>query len=129
MGYLRHRCAFGGPTGPRDIIAAAHHRGIAVMGIRAVQAGALTDSLDREVPEDDLAMADYRRAEPFRALAREIGESPVSLAHRYSLSMAGVHTVVLGVKDRAELRECVAAEAVGPLDPGLIARIDEAVSR
>ena len=75
------------PARPRDIIAAAHRRGIGVMGIRAVQAGALTDALDRAVPADHPDMADYRRAEPFRALAREIGESPASLAHRYALSI------------------------------------------
>src|SRR4029450_10074979 len=33
------------PPRPREIIAAAHRRGIGVMGIRAVQAGALTDAL------------------------------------------------------------------------------------
>ena len=120
---------FDGPARPREIIAAAHRRGVAVMGIRAVQAGALTDSFDRQLPEEHLDMADYRRAEPFRTLAKEIGESAASLAHRYSLSMEGVSTVVLGVKNRAELRECVAAEAAGPLDTALIARIDATVNR
>ncbi len=114
---------------PRDLIAASNRHGIAVMGIRAVQAGALTDSFDRELSKDHPDMADYQRARPFRALAKEIGESPASLAHRYSLSMEGVSTVVLGVKNRTELRECVAAEAQGPLSPELIARIDAAVNR
>lgn len=113
---------------PRDIVAAAASRGTGVMGIRAVQAGALTDAIDRETPEDDATMADFRRAAPFRALARELGESPASLAHRYALSMAGVDTVVLGVKNRTELRECVAAEAKGPLAPEVVARIDAAVA-
>ena len=45
-------------------------------------------------------MEDYRRAAPFRELAREVGESPASLAHRYALSLDGVSTVVLGVKNR-----------------------------
>ena len=118
---------FDEPAQPRDIIAAAHRRGVGVMGIRAVQAGALTDGFDRELPGDHPEMADFRRAEPFRALAREVGESPASLAHRYSLSMDGVSTVVLGVKDRSELRECIAAEARGRLDPGLMSQIDSAV--
>ena len=68
------------------------------MGIRALQAGALTDALDREVPEDCGGRRDYQRSAPFRVLARELGESPASLAHRYALSMAGVATVVLRVK-------------------------------
>ena len=41
----------------------------------------------------------------------------------------GPATVVLGVKNREELRECVAAEAAGPMDPTLMARIDTAVGR
>ena len=117
------------PARPRDIIAVAHRRGIGVMGIRAVQAGALTDAFDRDLPEDHPDMADFRRAEPFRVLATEIGESPALLAHRYSLSMEGISTLILGVKNRTELRECVVAEARGLLEPGLIARIDAAVGR
>ena len=120
---------FDGPARPREIIAAAHGRSIGVMGIRAVQAGALTDGFDRDLPEDHLDMSDFRRAEPFRTLAKEIGETPASLAHRYSLSMEDVSTVVLGVKNRAELRECIAAEVQGPLEPGLMARIGALMGR
>lgn len=120
---------FDEPARPREIIAAAHRRGIAVMAIRAVQAGALTDAFDRELLEDHPEMADYRRAAPFRALAKEIGESAAALAHRYALSVPGVATVVLGVKNRAEMRECIAAAERGPLDSALIARIDAAVGR
>jgi aryl-alcohol dehydrogenase-like predicted oxidoreductase len=120
---------FDEPARPREIIAAAHRRGIAVMGIRAVQAGALTDALDRKLPETHPEMVDYRRAAPFRALATEVGESAASLAHRYALSIPGVATVILGVKNRVELRECLAAAERGPLDPGLVARIDAAVGR
>jgi aryl-alcohol dehydrogenase-like predicted oxidoreductase len=113
---------------PRDIIALAASREVGVMGIRAVQAGALTDQVDRDLPDDDSTMVDFRRAAPFRALARELGESPPSLAHRYALTMRGVDTVVLGVKNRAELRECIVAEAQGPLEPGVVQRIDETVA-
>ena len=118
---------FDEPARPREIAVAARDRGLGVMGIRAVQAGALTDSFDRELAADHPDMADFRRAEPFRALAREIVESTASLAHRYSLTMEGISTVVLGVKNRAELRECVEAADRGPLEPELISRIDAAV--
>ena len=37
--------------------------------------------------------------------------------------MDGVATVVLGVKNRAELEECVEAEAKGRLAPEVMARI------
>ena len=120
---------FDEPSQPREIIAAANHRGIAVMGIRAVQAGALADSMDRELPETHLDMVDYRRGAAFRALAHEIGESAAALAHRYALSMPGLATVILGVKNRIELRECLAAAERGPLDPTLLARIDAAAGR
>ena len=46
-----------------------------------------------------------------------------------ALAMEGVETVVLGCKNTAELRECVAAEAEGPLESEIIARIDSSVSR
>ena len=117
------------PPRPREIIAAAYWRGLGIMGIRAVQAGALTDAFDREIPGDHPERLDYQRSAAFRALARELGESPASLAHRYALSMTGVATVVLGVKNRTELRECMTAEARGVLDPALMARIDAAAGR
>ncbi|HLZ83949.1 MAG TPA: aldo/keto reductase [Caulobacteraceae bacterium] len=116
--------SFAEPTRPREIIAAAQRRGIGVMGIRAVQAGALTAALDRTVKESHPEAADWRRAAPFRALCAELGTDPALLAHRYALSMAGVDTVILGVKNRGELAQCLEAEAMGPLPPDLRARID-----
>ena len=120
---------FEGSLRPREVIAAAGEQGVGVMGIRAVQAGALTDAIDRELPDGHGDALDFDRAAPFRELAREVGESPAALAHRYALSMPGVSTVVLGVKNREELRECVDAEARGPLDAELMSRIDAAVGR
>ncbi len=120
---------FEGALRPREVIAAAGEQGVGVMGIRAVQAGALTDAIDRELPEGHGDALDFDRAAPFRDLAREVGESPAALAHRYALSMHGVSTVVLGVKNREELRECVDSEARGPLDAELMSRIDAAVGR
>ncbi len=117
------------PAVPRRLIAAARRNGVGVMGIRAVQAGALTDAFDRAIPNDHPDMADYRRAAPLRALARELGASPAALAHRYALTMTGIDTVVLGIKNRAELDECIAAETAGPLAPDLVARIDRSVGR
>ena len=120
---------FEGRARPRDIIADANARRVPVMGIRAAQAGALTNAIDRPLPDGHPELRDYARAAPFRAIAAEVGLSAARLAHQYALSMKGVATVVLGVKNRVELRECLAAEADGPLDPALIARIDAAVGR
>jgi aryl-alcohol dehydrogenase-like predicted oxidoreductase len=109
---------------PREIIAAANANGVGVMGIRAVQAGALTAKFDRDVKASHPEAADYERAAPFRDLCAELGVDPALLAHRYALDMDGVATVVLGVKNRSELAQCVEAEALGSLPPELRARID-----
>jgi len=112
------------PARPRDIIAAANERGVNVLGIRAVQAGALTAEVDRELSPNNPDRKDFERAAPFRALCKEIGMDPAIVAHRYALSLAGVATVILGVKNRAELRQCLESEASGALEPALMARID-----
>ena len=114
---------------PRETIRLARERGVGVMGIRAVQAGALTDRFDRDVAEESADWDDYRRAAPFRKIAAELGVGVAHLAHRYALSIECVDTVVLGVKNREELRDCLAAESEGPLERELIDRIDGAVGR
>ncbi|MGA1371082.1 MAG: aldo/keto reductase [Pseudomonadales bacterium] len=116
---------FDEPAQPRDIIATARAQGVGVLGIRAVQAGALTDAIDRPLPADHPEVLDYHRAKPLRALAAQAGLTMAELAHRYALSMAGVDAVILGVKNRQELAECLAAEAAGPLPAELIRAIDE----
>lgn len=116
-----------GPARPREIIATAAGRGVGVMGIRAVAAGALTSTLDREIPVGSPERRDFERATGFRALAQEMGQSPAALAHRYALSMDGVATVVLGVKNREELRECITAEAAGPLSADEFERVTASV--
>jgi aryl-alcohol dehydrogenase-like predicted oxidoreductase len=98
-------------------------------GIRAVQAGALTDALTADCPKRIRKWSTIGAPPLFRALAREVGESGAALAHRYALSMPGVATVILRIKNRVELRECLAAAERGPLDPGLIGRIDAATGR
>jgi aryl-alcohol dehydrogenase-like predicted oxidoreductase len=115
---------FGGRARPREIIAAAKRAGAGVMGIRAVQAGALTSAIDRSLSPNSPDARDYDRAAPFRALCARWGEDPAYVAHRYALGIEGVDTVVLGVKNRAELRQCLAAEAAGPLDPEQLAQIE-----
>ena len=119
---------FDGPAKPRAVMAAARANGIGVMGIRAVQAGALTSALDRPLPADHPEMRDYGRAARFRRLGAELDMTPALLAHRYALSLP-VDTVVLGVKNRRELAECVAAAEAGPLPADLIARVDRSVDR
>jgi aryl-alcohol dehydrogenase-like predicted oxidoreductase len=111
-----------------DVIQRAQQESVGVMGIRAVAAGSLTDAIDREVKPTSSEALDFEKAEKFRRLAAETGVSSAFLAHRYALSMLGVDTVVLGVKDRVELNECLEAEAAGSLDQATMNKIDLAIS-
>jgi len=115
---------FAEPAEPRTIIQAAKAEGIGVLGIRAVQAGALTLAIDRALAAEHPESLDFERAAPYRALCKEWGQDPAFMAHRYALSMDGVDTLILGVKNRAELAQCLEAEAAGPLDAAAVARID-----
>ncbi|MEM6431367.1 MAG: aldo/keto reductase [Deinococcota bacterium] len=115
---------FDEPTQARNIIQSASQKGIGVMGIRAVGAGAFTDTLDRTLSDTHPVMQDYKRAQPFRSLAKELGVSAAYLAHQYALSMSGVSTVVLGAKNRIELQECIEAEKAGQLSDETIDKID-----
>jgi aryl-alcohol dehydrogenase-like predicted oxidoreductase len=118
---------FQGPAKPRRVMAAAHANGVGVMGIRAVQAGALTAAIDRPLPDGHPEVRDYARSAGFRALCAELGENPAVVAHRYALSL-DIDTLVLGVKNRQELAECIVAAEAGPLPAELIARIDASVA-
>jgi aryl-alcohol dehydrogenase-like predicted oxidoreductase len=80
------------------------------------------------MPADHPEMRDFDRAAGFRRLAEEIGVTPAALAHRYALSL-DIDTLVLGVKNRRELTECIAAADAGQLPPELMARVDQTVPR
>jgi aryl-alcohol dehydrogenase-like predicted oxidoreductase len=113
------------PAEPRAVIAAAREEGVGVLGIRAVQAGALTNAIDRSTSTNHPETRDFARAEPYRALCRTWGQDPALVAHRYALGINGVDTVILGVKNRDELRQCLEAERLGPLDRVQTSAIDE----
>jgi aryl-alcohol dehydrogenase-like predicted oxidoreductase len=114
------------PARPRALMAVGRANGVGVMGIRAVQAGALSAAIDRDLPADHPEMLDYARAAGFRALCAEMGENPAVVAHRYALGLP-IDTLVLGVKNRQELAECVAAAEAGRLPADVVARIDATV--
>lgn len=112
------------PERARELIAAAKTNGVGVMGIRAVQAGALTAAIDRPLKPSHPEAKDFARAEPFRALCADLNIDPAIMAHRYALDIPGVNTVVLGIKNQAELHQCVEAEALGPISDDLRVQID-----
>lgn len=119
---------FDGPAKSRDIIAAARASNVGILGIRAVQGGALTSAIDRVLAANHPEVRDYARAERFRALCAELGADPAVLAHRYALSL-DVDTLVLGVKNRAELDACVDGAKAGKLPAAVMARVDASVDR
>ena len=103
---------------PNRILKECQDKDIPILAIRAVQAGALTSKMDRKPHpsgRDKPDFDDYERAEPFRELAKKWGESPASLAHRYALSIQKVSSVILGVKNTEELKECLDTENMGEL--------------
>ena len=104
----------GPPAGSVAVAAAA--AGVPVIGIRAVGRGALADVLDKQVDDDHPIAVDYRRAAGLRRLARARGIPAARLAYRYALSLPEVATVAIGVRNRAELADAVAAERDGDLD-------------
>ena len=117
---------------PQKILSESQKVEVPILGIRAVQAGALTLEMDREPHPsrfDIKDFEDYDKAEPFRKLASEWKTNPSILAHRYALSVKEVSSVILGVKNRAELLDCVEAESLGKLSQDQIKKIDTALSR
>ena len=54
------------------------------------------------------------------------GVVPLREAYATLQEQLGVDTVVLGVKNREELRECLNAEADGPLDADQLAAVESA---
>ena len=67
---------FDGPAKPRAIMAAAHANGVGVMGIRAVQAGALTAAIDRPLPADHAEMPRLRARRRVPPALRRAGREP-----------------------------------------------------
>ena len=115
---------------PQVILSECQELDIPILAIRAVQAGALTSSMDRSPHEsgfDKSDFEDFDKAQSFRDLANQWDESPASLAHRYALSTKGVSSVILGVKNRIELKECVEAEAKNLLSQSEVQQIESCI--
>ena len=110
---------------PRAIIARGGEEQRRRAGHSRGAGGRLTNAIDRALAPDHAEARDFERARSriARCAAKSARIRP-SIAHRYALSMAGVDTVILGVKNRDELRQCLEAEARGALEPALMQRID-----
>ena len=110
---------------PNQVLKNCLEHNISVLGIRALQAGALTSGFDRDLPQDDPDQNDFDRAKSFRRLAKDLGESPAFLSYRYALSVPGVSSIILGVKNREELTEALKAASKLPLLPEEMVRITQ----
>ena len=110
----------------RRVLDACRANSVPALAIRAVQAGALTSQMDRELPADDADQLDFDRAQGFRQLAADWGQTPARLAHRYALSIPDLGSVILGVKNRDELQECLQAERDPRLTPEEVADVEAA---
>jgi aryl-alcohol dehydrogenase-like predicted oxidoreductase len=76
---------FDGPAKPRAVMAAARANGVGIMGIRAVQAGALTRAIDRPLPSDHPEVRDVCRFLPLIS----VSSSPMPTCGTRSLRRAG----------------------------------------
>tara|TARA_B100000959_G_scaffold18593_1_gene18009 strand:- start:995 stop:1978 length:984 start_codon:yes stop_codon:yes gene_type:complete len=116
---------------PKEILLESQKNNIPILAIRAVQAGALTEKMDRDPHPsgmDKLDFDDYERAAPFRALAKRWNESAASLAYRYALSIKNISSIILGVKNRDELKDCIKYEQKDRLTKDQIEEIDKVMS-
>lgn len=107
----------------QQMIPLAAARDVGVVGIRALAAGALTESgeLHRFAKHySSLARAevdaDRVKAQAFRAFVPE-GVPMASFALRFALSEELLDTILVGISERAQLRAAIAAVAAGPLEP------------
>ena len=91
------------------------------MGIRAVQAGALTSAIDHSCPPTILRCTILPGRPGSDDWLKRLASPPL----RWRIATRD--TLVLGVKNRTELAECVAAADTGPFPSELMARVDEVV--
>ena len=99
------------------VLPMAQAAGVGVLTRSALLKGVLTKRA-RWLPESLRAAAEASA----RAVA-ELGttwEELPTVAMRFCLSMQGTQTVLVGIRSEAELRECLDAEAEGPLTEGVL---------
>jgi aryl-alcohol dehydrogenase-like predicted oxidoreductase len=101
------------------VIPEARAGGLGVLTRSALLKGALTKRAQWLPPGLQALSRASERA------VRELGvrwKSLPSMALRFCLSMEGVHCVLSGVRNSAEVDDCLAACAAGPIAPGLLTK-------
>ena len=119
MGRYGHR-----GTDQHAAVRRAEARGLGVVAIRPLAAGLLADEVDRPIePASDMSLM-RARASRLRFLLDDPRRPTLSAtALRYVLAQTGVHTVVPGVKNSAEIIDAIEAADLPPFTPDELARI------
>jgi aryl-alcohol dehydrogenase-like predicted oxidoreductase len=110
-------------TDQHEVIRRADALGLGVVAIRPLMAGVLTDAIDRDVGSDSSATRMLERAERLRFLLDEERPRLSTVALRYVIDQPGVHSVVPGVKNVAEIEDAVAATSLPPFTQAELLRI------
>ncbi len=99
----------------------AQRRGMGVIAKRSIANAAW---ITGRKPEDSYAVPYWERLRElqYEFLTWDVAAS-VAVALRFTLSIAGVHTVLVGTKKADRWRENLAIAAQGPLEPALLERI------
>lgn len=113
-----------------EMISLAARADIGVVAIRALAAGALSDSSAMHAlakPYSSLSAAevdaDRVRAGAFRSILPQ-GYSMARFAIRYALTPPEVSTALIGVSERSHLEEAIAASSDGALDTAQVGAIE-----
>jgi aryl-alcohol dehydrogenase-like predicted oxidoreductase len=134
---LNPSAAFAGVSGGSQdfdgLIDKAAARGMGVIAIRVMAAGALIGTSERPplaspqagdlVPGSEYDR-DVVRAQRLATLARDLGlESPFELSFRFAMSRPGVSTALVGYSDLRQLEDSIRWAERGPLGDDVVRRI------
>lgn len=128
----------------RGVLDRAAANGIGTAIIRPLAGGALTDAAMGDATRARHALAargtsaktgrlyDYdaevERARVAGRMAKELDMEVTELAYRFLLSTPEVSTIIGGFSDLAQLEQCLAHEAKGPLGPDQLAAVDAEIA-
>ena len=103
---------------------AAHENDIGVIGIRSHAAGALCESLDRDVDPESEVMRDFQKSSLIKGYRDDVFATISQIATRFCLDNSGIHTVIPGVKTIQELEEVVLCSEMPSLPDDVIASLE-----
>jgi aryl-alcohol dehydrogenase-like predicted oxidoreductase len=128
--------ANGGSQEFDGIIDDAQQRGVGVLAIRVLAAGAVTGSSEHAANAGGTSATlvrggeferDLERSQALPGIAKEFGcESTVELAFRFALALSGISTVLLGFSNIDQLNSALRWSERGPLPDVAVSRLVKA---